>query len=366
MMLGKYVFGAMLLSLTSAKNITVESLSAREVDRFPKDTKLAGISTRSNGDLLVVETHPNSSIWIIREPASTAKRKHLRDRVRINDVDTIFSLSGALPSSNEKEEMFVAAAMKMTKIETDKADITASGIPDKFSAWNMAFTQSNSSQKATHRIRRVSNLTRDSYLMTSIATIPNMPSVVLVADSYRGRVGRLDLKTGVFDPRVISAREMLPLMKTGFIQGVNHILVHEGYLYFTNAKLPSVYRVKVSPDGRSIKGFHKPEVIIDLTEWHMLPKALTFDADGNLYAGGEGKNHIVFVDFKTWKAKVVLGGKKSPAKGVAGLAFGNGKVDKKTLYLTTLQGRVLAIETWAADRANSTSPAPSASRRPKH
>ncbi|KAF9765123.1 hypothetical protein IL306_002645 [Fusarium sp. DS 682] len=176
-------------------------------------------------------------------------------------------------------------------------------------------------------------MTKKSTFLNGVAAIPGRPDAVLVSDSLAGFVGRLDLSTGVFDDSAFVFPEMAPISAGAF--GINGIKVRNNYLYFTNSNAVKIYRIQITAAGYPAKGA-KPQLVADLSSSASFFDDFEFDTNGNIYAATNFDNSIVFVDVKTGKWKTVVGGvHEMTVAGSTAAAFGRGKKDKNTLYVST-------------------------------
>ncbi|KAM5352309.1 hypothetical protein ACJ41O_005032 [Fusarium nematophilum] len=329
------------------------SLPSREVARLPRGTWIESLAVRPNGDLLLAEKSPYGSIWTVMDPTSVARRELIKNHVDIPGIDYVIDIA-ELPATRGtrwRERYVVLAANSSARVVpsvTGRWDSDGEPIPatdmvhGQFSAWTVTFAQSGFSHKPVVRVSKVSDLTHDSYSLASICSIPGVSDAVLIADARHGRVGRLDLATGTFDPSVHVSMEMKP--PTMRLAGVKTIRIRDGYLYFSNHHRKAIYRIKITPDGKPVYRDFETELVASLRGG--APSSFILDARGNLYIADGANNRVVYVDVETKKSKVVVGGPdKNTVAGATGLAFGRGRFDNETLYVVTSYGRVKAIET---------------------
>ncbi|KAF4977846.1 hypothetical protein FZEAL_5689 [Fusarium zealandicum] len=312
----------LLLLLTAIGLASAKDLPTRDVLNLPRGTRLDDIVVRPNGDLLVVQHSPKTA-----HPSS--------DVVSIPDVDHILGITELPHESASNKEMYAVVASK--EYYRSESGVGAY----KFSVWTVTITPSRSKRKPRVKVAKVSDMAPDSYGPSAITSIPGVSDAVLIADGFLGSVGRLDLTTGVPDPRSFVALEMMP--DPGKV-GVNYIRIHGGYLYFTAKERRGLYRIRASPEGTPVRGHHQTARLDNSDIRGPGPRGFAFDANGHVYFAAEKAVGFVYVDKK--KGVIVVdSSKRRSLAGATALAFGRGKNDNETLYVTTLHGKVVAVDT---------------------
>ncbi len=105
----------------------------------------------------------------------------------------------------------------------------------------------------TPAVRRVTDI-QEALLLNGLANVGGCEPAVLVADSTLGVVFRAEVATGDYE-KVLD----VPETKRGpgsedRASGVNGIKLHEGYLYWSNSDLHTIYRIQVDEKGYPLEG----------------------------------------------------------------------------------------------------------------
>jgi hypothetical protein len=307
-------------------------------------TWLENIAIRSNGDLLITQLAPAPVLYTIKNPSlSNASLEQIYQWHEPNVTDSL-GITETYPNT------FV--------IVTGNATANATGYAGTFAVWEARFPSTVSS---VPKVRKVANIPQAKFL-NGIAALPTNPSIVLIPDSQFGLLFRLDTRTGKSE--VIADRsEFKPHPErlnatVGF--GINGIKIRDGYLYFSNSDLVTIYRIRITPNGYiAHTGKALVEIYADLKAVTIFVDDFTFGEDGTLWAASNLGNTIVAVSPGGESIQVVAGEEDqlTIASGTA-VAFGRGKTDKKVLYVVTAgglakpvsgtivePGKVVAVET---------------------
>lgn len=299
-----------------AKTLPSETLSQLQLGAW-----LENIAVRPNSDLLVTLLAPSASIYTIKNPA---KKPHaLEELVNIPVIQNLYGIA-QVPGGGDSEKYVVVGG---------NSSAFATPVAGSFSSWTIELKRDSRCDSV--KVKKISSMSKDSQFLNGVAEIPGVSSAVLICDSAKGLVGYLDLKTGKFDTSAFVYPEMAPTKTAKLPIGINGIRIRNGYLYFTNSALVSIFRIAVTPRGLPAKGA-KVELISDLSSQATFLDDFTFDADGNIYVVTNFDNSVIFVDVKSGKGETVVGGlKEMTVAGSTAVAFGRGKHDKETLYVTT-------------------------------
>ncbi|KAM5353138.1 hypothetical protein ACJZ2D_016976 [Fusarium nematophilum] len=300
------------------------SLPAKTLDQLSLGTWFENIAVRPNGDVLVTQMAPYAALYTIRDPAEC--RNHLEELVSFPSIQSIYGISQVpITSRHHKPETFIVVGSNATGI--------GSPIVGSFEAWAIEFHSSKHGDKV--KVRKISNMSKKSRLLNGVASIPGRSDAILVADSANGLVGRLDLSSGIFDTSAFIFPEMAPTKGKALPIGVNGINVYNGYLYWTWSYAASIYRVAITPAGLPAKRA-KPELVADLSKSVSFLDDFVFDTHGNIYAASNFDNTVIFINTKSGKWEAVVGAvNQLTVAGSTSVAFGRGKYDKNTLYVST-------------------------------
>ncbi|GKU06161.1 hypothetical protein FLAG1_09833 [Fusarium langsethiae] len=296
------------------------SLPAKTIGQLSLGTWLENIAVRSNGDLLVTELWPTASIYTVTNPASCSGG--LKELVTIPSIQGILGIT-ELPPIPGKPETFVFVGSNATGL--------SQLIPGTFKAFAVEFHREKNRAKV--KVRKISDMTEKSTFLNGVEAIPGVPTAVLVSDSVKGFVGRLNTSSGVFDDAAFVFDEMAPIAANAF--GINGIKIRHDYLYFSNSNAVKIYRIAITGAGFPVKG-SKPQLVADLSKVVGFLDDFVFDSHGNIYAASNSDNSIAFVDAKSGKSRIVLGGGNEMAvAGSTAVAFGRTKNDRNTYYVST-------------------------------
>ncbi|KAF3936111.1 hypothetical protein ABW20_dc0110338 [Dactylellina cionopaga] len=330
-------FQHVLLGLSSLFQISASSpyrphvlpLPSRVIAQFPEPVWLENIAVRSNGDLLVTLLQPNASIYQICNPSGREPHVSL--------VHTFTEVTSVLGISEISPDVFAVVGFNFT-----------SPLPTATTVFSIDFNRPKPVIKTIVAIP-------EAVLPNGMTSLTNTPTTILIADSYLGLVWRVNTLTGKYD-RDIKRTEMA--IATGSTKpiGINGLHVHDGYLYFDNSFLATLYRVKITTNG-SVRSNSAVETVVVLDA--VFCDDFTFAADGTIYAATNNDNRVIAVKPNGkggYGRGVVVAGSKSSLRlaGDTSAAFGRTKRDKRILYVTTSGiyngttaegGKVVAIDT---------------------
>jgi len=310
------LFNHLITILTLPALALSHSLPVKTISQLSLGTWLENIAVRSNGDLLVTQLWPTAAIYTIANQPSSNKLKELATFPSIQGLLGI----AELPPCPGKPETFVVVGSNATGL--------SQLIPGTFKAFAVEFYG-----KRRVRVRKISDMTKKSTFLNGVVAIPGAPNAVLISDSVKGFVGRLDVSTGKFDDTTFTFPEMAPPAPNAF--GINGVRIRQGYLYWSNSNAVKIYKTAITAAGYPVKG-SKPQLVADLSHVVTFLDDFEFDAYGNIYATSNSDNSVVFVDAKSGKAKIVVGSvSEMTVAGSTSLAFWRGKKDKDVFYVST-------------------------------
>ncbi|KAG8676464.1 hypothetical protein FPOAC2_02561 [Fusarium poae] len=296
------------------------SLPAKTIGQLSLGTWLENIAVRSNGDLLATELWPTASVYTVTDPSSC--NGGLEELITIPSIQGILGIT-ELPPIPGKPETFVFVGSNATGL----SQLT----PGTFKAFALEFHHKKNQAKI--KVKKISDMTERSTFLNGVEAIPGAPNAVLVSDSVKGFVGRLDISTGVFDDTAFVFEEMAPIAANAF--GINGIKIRHNYLYFSNSNAVKIYRTAITESGFPVKG-SKPQLVVDLSNIVEFLDDFTFDSQGNIYAVSNSDNSIVFFNVKSGKSRIVVGGvNEMTVAGSTAVAFGRTKKDRNTFYVST-------------------------------
>ncbi|KAH6980586.1 hypothetical protein BKA56DRAFT_673087 [Ilyonectria sp. MPI-CAGE-AT-0026] len=318
------MFSFILLAASLPALVLSKSLPAKTLDQLSLGTWFENLAVRPNGNLLVTQMAPSAALYTIRDPEEC--RNNLEELVSFPSIQSIYGITQVpVTSRHHRPETFIVVGSNATGI--------GSPVIGSFGAWAIEFHPSKHADKV--QVRKVSDMSKKSRFLNGVASIPDRSDAILVADSANGLVGRLDLSSGIFDTSAFVFPEMAPIKGTALPIGVNGIKVYNGHLYWTWSYSVSIYRIAITPAGLPAKRA-KPELVADLSKSVSFLDDFVFDTHGNIYAASNFDNTVVFINTKSGKWETVVGAvDQLTVAGSTSVAFGRGKHDKNTLYVST-------------------------------
>ncbi|KAL7917951.1 hypothetical protein ACQKWADRAFT_324243 [Trichoderma austrokoningii] len=309
------------------------SSAARVLAQRPEKTWLESIAICRNGDILATSLFYSADIFTVTQPLVHAHNtaKILTSFLGVNSLLDITELPGSYD-----EEAFFFVGGNFTSLTTFTT------IPGSFKVFKVTFPRNGNPI-----VQKVSDLAPISAFPNGVTAIPQAPGSVLIADSFVGAIGRLDLSTGHYDPGAFTFDEMIVPEGAKLPIGVSAMRMKGSELYFGNPSTQSIYKVKVDPKGYLIKGA-QPSLVANISSVAPGLDDFIFDPQGNiLLSTNSPKNAIVHIDVRTGKSKCVIGGLTDPLMPDSTcLAFGRGTFDTNKFYVST--GRNISDPTTAA------------------
>lgn len=307
--------------------------AARVLTQLPEKTWLESIAVRRNGDILATSLFYSSNIFTVAQPSLHAHNT-ARILASVPEVNSLLGIT-ELPGSYGEEAFFFVGG-NFTSL-TSFTTITGS-----FKGFKLTFPPDGNPI-----VQKISDLAPISAFPNGVTAIPQAPGSVLVADSFVGAIGRLDLSTGHYDPRAFSFDGMTVPEGAKLPIGVSAMRIKGSYLYYGNPSTQSIYRVRVDSNGYLVKGA-QPSLVANISSVAPGLDDFIFDPQGNiLLATNSPENAIVHVDVRTGKSKRIIGGPTDPLMPDSTcLAFGRGTFDVDTFYVST--GRNISDPTTSA------------------
>ncbi|KAK1750494.1 hypothetical protein QBC47DRAFT_393582 [Echria macrotheca] len=298
------------LSLASPTQ-AVRAPKVTELLKFPNATRIENFNVLPNGHLLVT-TLSSSDVFTVDPDAPSPQPEKV---VTLEGSKLLF---GVTPLANGLYAISGGAA---------------SAIPNRYEDSKIHII-SLASKSAIDSIS-----VPDVEFLNGLVTLPKRPHVILGADSFGGRIVRIDTHTR--ETTIAWAHESLGwgTNSTGFQLGVNGIRIRDGYLYFSNARLGTFSRIRIDDDGKIIG---KPKVIAylpGLEDGAHLFDDFDFDREGNAYVTAHPSSLV----------KITPGGKLTTVVGGDGTttlsaptSAGFAK-DGRTLYVTSMTAQVVKV-----------------------
>ncbi|KAI1840658.1 hypothetical protein JX265_006132 [Neoarthrinium moseri] len=325
---GLYSATAALAMPSHARQGSSLPLPAKTIFQFPSPGHWAeNIAVRENGNLLVTLLLPAAELWEIAAPYSAAPRAGL--------VYSFPNLTGLVGITETAPDTFVVAGSNLANVSDIRSAV-----------WEVRFD----GDQATPR--KIADLSGTGVL-NGVAAVPGCgksePSAVLVADSIKGRVYRVDTKMNSWET-AISVPEMAPVRTVG----INGIKIREGYLYFDNSETTSFYKIKITSTGFAAEGA-SAELVAKVDGEPFLDD-FSIGADGAIWAASNRGYTVRRINVSSGSSVVVAGSATSTTLlGDTATAFGRAESDQAILYVTTSgfnatnvpleAGKIVAIDT---------------------
>ena len=222
--------------------ITAQTPGVQELYRFPRGTGISNVLVLRNESLLfTLFTEP--SLYRLDPKSSKSKPVLVH---RFPGYTSLFDIAQV----NKYEIALIAGNV----IDGTVRDFDSS-VPGSFSVFLLSLSG--------QILKSFSVPEAGSF--QSITTLPQSPQYILLSDGTSVIIWRLNIRTGAADPvltinDLLSADERKPLL--------HGIQVQDDYLYFTDADLPGIKRLRITPDGRLAAGFPEGRLIFREYEYY--------------------------------------------------------------------------------------------------
>ena len=172
--------------------------------------------------------------------------------------------------------------------------------------------------------------------LNGVENVPNDPATVLIADSTRGLLWRLNTLNGNYEIG-IQVPEMAVVPGAEFPIGVNGLHIHNGYLYFSNSFASTIYKLKIDESGfpplgasAEVVGKVDAPFVDDLTTSPLFKDAL--------WAATNVGDTLLAVKLNGTSLVVDGSPQELTLAGATSAAFGKTCKDNHILYVTTTGG----------------------------
>ncbi|KAF6788471.1 hypothetical protein CSOJ01_15000 [Colletotrichum sojae] len=297
---------------------TSSALTARPVAQVP-GTWFENLAIRLNGNILLTTCYsPSAGLRELSAPGLNSSQ--LRSHPAPQSVNCLLGITETTP------DVFVLAASNVS--------FSTGGERGAAALFAINFNHGLDPQPAL-----VASLP-DAVLLNGAASVPENLHVVLVADSILGQAWRVDTRTG--DVGVgVRVPEMGADQNDGPATGINGLKIRGGYLWWTNSATTTLYKIRLTPEGRAACGAEVERVAV-------LSASVADDfvfgpGDGNVAWVATNRDGRVFSVGPDGNGEPVVD--DALVAGASALEFGRTERDAKTLYVTTVAGNVVAVDT---------------------
>ncbi|KAH7077562.1 hypothetical protein BKA63DRAFT_410944 [Paraphoma chrysanthemicola] len=306
----------------ASSNLPLPATTIAQLNTAP--TWLENIAVRPNGDLLVTQLAPAPILYTVKNPSSKHATLESIYQWKEPNVTVLLGITETYPDT--------------FAIITGNATANATGYAGTFAVWEAKFSLPKSSKLS---VRKIANVPEAMFL-NGVIPLPGHPDILLIPDSQFGLLFRLNTRTGKSE--IIADRsEFKPYPErqnktVGF--GINGVRIKDGYLYFSNSNLITIFRIPITRDGYIAQnGKAAVELYADLSSATIFVDDFTFSDDGTLWAVANDGNTIVAVSPGGKKVQAVAGAfDHLTIAGGTAAAFGRTKSDRDVLYVSTAGG----------------------------
>ncbi|KAI1735682.1 hypothetical protein F4680DRAFT_434819 [Xylaria scruposa] len=270
-------------------------------------TWLENIAVRANGDLLATMLNPTASLYTLKRPYSATREFSL--------LHTFENATGLLGITETSSDNFAILSIQLGN--------SPSSAPGSSTIWGVSF------EHDAFKTRKIASLP-DVLVPNGITSIPDS-SAVLLSDSSGGTITRCDTLTGTCEI-VLKRTETAPAPGNVEPTGINGIHYRDGYIYWSNSNLVSIFRIPVDREGYPVAE-EEPEIVGKVD-------ALFIDDFAEDFAGrfyiATGTNNTIVELQQGGSSKVVAGSlTELTVAGSTAAAFGRTAEDSRILYVTT-------------------------------
>jgi len=292
---------------SSSLPASIRAPPSRTVIRFNDvPTWVENIAARANGNLLLTLFLPNASLYQVENPSSRSPTLSLAHH--FEEVDGLLGITESTP-----DKFFVLGG---------KLVDTTTPVNGTFVLFEVSFASTSAVS-----VRTVAHFP-DAVLPNGVTTIPEARHIAIVADSDAGLIFRVDTRTGRHET-IIQGPETARTK----IVGANGVTVRDGYLYWTNSDLISVYRIRIDSGGFPARGA-KVELVVAVKGAPLFDD-FAFDERGNIWVATNLDNELYVADL-CGSSKLVLGGPNNTLlAGDTAAVFGRTRADRGVLYVST-------------------------------
>ncbi|KNG47824.1 six-bladed beta-propeller -like protein [Stemphylium lycopersici] len=315
------VFTFLVISILRAPFVATASLpfasqgSAHTVFQFDNGTWLENIAVRSNGNLLVT----------------------LIDRPELYQIDPFHNTATLV--TNLEDEADALSLLGITEMAPDVFVFIAGNFsiaraasdPASYSIWQVDFNRGGKCEK----VSVIEKLPEASFL-NGMTALNRQEGTVLISDSVRGLVWRLNVWTGKYEV-VLQDETMVPAEGTRLVLGINGIRIFNGYLYYVNALRGLFCRVPIDLYTGKASGPY------EVLETDLPGDDFAMSADGVAYVTENGGNSLERVGADGSRSLIAGGLNSTTVAGATSAAFGRKWWDRGVVYVTTSGGQAAPV-----------------------
>jgi hypothetical protein len=302
--------------LIAAAGLSFQSTgSARTIYQFDNGTFVENIAVRSNGNLLVTLIDRPELYEIDPFHNTTALITNLEDEA---DALSLLGITEMAPDVF----VFIAGNFSIARAASD---------PASYSIWQIDFNRGGICEK----VSAIERLPEASFL-NGLTVLNHREGTVLMSDSVRGLVWRLDIWTGKYEV-VLEDVSMKPAEGMLLVLGINGIRIRDDYLYYINALKGLFCRVRIDKSTGKASGQY------EILETDLTGDDFTFAENGDAFITENGGNSLIRVGIDGSRSLVAGGLNSTVVAGATSAAFGRTWLDRGLVYVTTSGGQVVPV-----------------------
>lgn len=296
-----------------------------DVLRYP-GIRFENLAIRSNGQILTTSTGPNASVYQV-DPTGVLPMALIH---YIPDVDS------AVGITEGPDDVFYVASSDVNM--SDPFSTT----PASYNIWeldvNGVAVKPDGTLTQQPVVKHIANLP-DAALLNGIALARRNSDHLLVADSFRGLVWNVNVKTGAVGVALNDSTTKGPAATGSGVTGINGLKVSHKTMYWTNTGLSSVFKVPIDEFGQLAAGV-EPTLLASNVSGDDLGVAPC----GTAYVAGP---LAVLTRVKpNGEAEIIAGTLNSTASDLGGptsVAFGRLPTDHRSIYITKNGGLLVKV-----------------------
>ncbi|TRX92180.1 hypothetical protein FHL15_007047 [Xylaria flabelliformis] len=300
-------------STPSQTEIRIAPLPYKLVHEFPLPFYMEGIYVLSNGDILVTTVAPSASIWHLS--AVTTKKPVITRVLEFENINVASAITGT-----QRPDVFVFVGGNQTTI--------GKGIDHTYSVFELDISRGLDRPIITERVR----MTRAKFCV-HIEPLPGHPDQYLVSDTKAGAIWKVDALAGTHE-LAVQDDAMKPPPWAPIKFGIGNAHVRDGYVYWNNGFLGTIYRIKITDEGYAAEGAQRElvnalrAVYIDGMTFGPLQRDI-------MWVASNSNNQLLAVSLHGGVTTVLGSSDDAELAGPVNVAFGKLVGDTQTLYVIT-------------------------------
>lgn len=190
-------------------------------------------------------------------------------------------------------------------------------------------------RQAAPAVKKVASFP-DSGLLNGMEVLSAETGEILLADSIRGLVWKLNVNTGEVS-NFLEVPETKAAPPPARPTAINGLKVRDGYLYWSNTSAQTFCRIAISSAG-------EPAGETEILARDCLIDDFVFDREGNAWLAQHNLNCVSVIRKDGCVVQVAGKGDSLDIAGATACQFGRGEQDKKVLYCVTTGGMSAPVD----------------------